>query len=112
MKTDGQHVICDLWLVESVSQKEVLRVLTSAISKGGLNVVGEAYKDFGGDAFTVAFILSESHFSAHYFPERNYIAIDCFTCGDEGNPISAVAYVVKELNAQETSIKVIKRGMK
>tara|TARA_R110000751_G_scaffold296271_1_gene405435 strand:+ start:558 stop:896 length:339 start_codon:yes stop_codon:yes gene_type:complete len=112
MKTDGQHVICDLWLLESVSQKEAMRVLNSAVDKNGLNVVGEAFKDFGGESFTVAYVLSESHLTAHYFPERNYIAIDCFTCGGEGDPLSAVATVVKELGANEAVIKVMQRGVK
>ena len=68
MKTKGKHVICDLWLLESPSQKKAMEVLNTAIEKSGLNVVGKAFKDFGDEAFTVAFVLSESHFSAHYFP--------------------------------------------
>jgi hypothetical protein len=32
-------------------------------------------------AFTSLFLLSESHLSFHSWPEYNFIAIDCFTCG-------------------------------
>jgi S-adenosylmethionine decarboxylase proenzyme len=33
-------------------------------------------------AFTALYLLSESHLSIHTWPERNYIAIDIFTCGN------------------------------
>ena len=89
-----------------------MEVLNTAIEKSGINVVGKAFKDFGDEAFTVAFVLSESHFSAHYFPERNYMAIDCFTCGNEGNPIAAVAHIVNKLCTYESKIRVIERGVK
>jgi S-adenosylmethionine decarboxylase proenzyme len=31
-------------------------------------------------AFTALYLLSESHLSIHTWPEKNYIAIDIFTC--------------------------------
>jgi len=33
-------------------------------------------------AFTALYLLSESHLSIHTWPERDYIAIDIFTCGN------------------------------
>jgi spermidine synthase len=33
-------------------------------------------------AFTSMFLLSESHISFHSWPERGYIAVDVFTCGN------------------------------
>ena len=33
-------------------------------------------------AFTALYLLSESHLSIHTWPEKNYIAIDIFTCGN------------------------------
>lgn len=33
-------------------------------------------------AFTALYLLSESHLSIHTWPEKNYIAVDIFTCGN------------------------------
>jgi len=33
-------------------------------------------------AFTALYLLSESHLSIHTWPEKKYIAIDIFTCGN------------------------------
>jgi S-adenosylmethionine decarboxylase proenzyme len=33
-------------------------------------------------AFTALYLLSESHLSIHTWPEKNFIAIDIFTCGN------------------------------
>jgi len=33
-------------------------------------------------AFTALYLLSESHLSIHTWPEKGYIAIDIFTCGN------------------------------
>jgi len=33
-------------------------------------------------AFTALYLLSESHLSIHTWPEKRYIAIDIFTCGN------------------------------
>jgi S-adenosylmethionine decarboxylase len=41
------------------------------------------WHDFHRDgAFTALYLLAESHMSIHTWPERGYVAIDLFTCGD------------------------------
>jgi S-adenosylmethionine decarboxylase proenzyme len=44
------------------------------------NLVIENVKIEG--AFTALYLLSESHLSIHTWPEKDFIAIDIFTCGD------------------------------
>ena len=45
-----------------------------------LNTSWHSFNDKG--AFTVLYLLSESHLSIHTWPEHKYIALDVFTCGN------------------------------
>ena len=110
MKTDGQHVIADIWLNESQTMGVIIDAAKGALKKGGMTVVGEARHEFGGEAVTAVWILAESHFSLHYFPERLYIALDCFTCGDEGQPLVSVASMCESIGAASADIRLLKRG--
>lgn len=42
----------------------------------------------GGGGVTGLYLLSESHLSYHTYPERQYISIDVYTCGNENNSIN------------------------
>lgn len=57
-----------------------------------LNIVGEAFHDFGNASNTSisnsgVYLLSTSHFAWHTFPECGYIHINLSTCGPFVEPI-------------------------
>jgi len=50
-----------------------------------LNTSWHNFNDKG--AFTVLYLLSESHLSIHTWPEHKYIALDVFTCGNSNTQL-------------------------
>jgi hypothetical protein len=54
------------------------------------------------------------NFSCHEYPENNYITVDCYTCGEEGDPLAAINHLIKTLEdlvgVEKQSVKFFKRG--
>jgi len=112
MRTEGQHVLADVWLNEQQGKtcNEVQELVAQALKKSGMNVLGYKLHDFGDGAVTGVWLLAESHFSIHTFPERNYISIDCYTCGQEGDPLGCVATLLRALDVKDAKMRVLQRG--
>lgn len=111
MHTSGKHVIADLWLAETLPMVSVVGAAKEAIKRGGLTVVADVLHEFGGEAFTAVWVLAESHFSIHYFPERRYVAVDCYACGGEGSPMDVIAALGVSVGVETSSIKQLLRGV-
>ena len=60
-------------------------------------------------AFTALYLLGESHLSIHTWPERNFIAIDIFTCG-ECDVHSVAERISDYFEAKEKNITTLSRG--
>ena len=74
----------------------------------GLNIIGESYHIFkktGG--ITYCFILSQSHFVVHTWPEERKIFFDLFTCDKELDEKKCLDAISKEFKGK---VKEIKRG--
>lgn len=85
----GKHLIAD---IRNISNFEMLNtvdgikpLMEKIIEEINLNVVGEAHKQFEPIGATCLYLLSESHLSAHSYPELRYLAIDLYHCSDEIN---------------------------
>lgn len=54
------------------------------------------------------------NFSLHEYPENNYITVDCYTCGEEGDPLAAINNLIKTLDdlvgIEDKDVKFFKRG--
>lgn len=110
MNNAGKHILADIYLNEIILEKDLIKLCLNAIKESSMTVLKTAKHNFGGNAFTFMALLAESHFSVHTFPESNYISIDCYTCGNEGNPIDAINYITAKLDIKSFSIKMIERG--
>lgn len=111
MKTDGCHVVADVTLAEYFfTCDNIIQRVEAALAKSGMTILGKATHDFGGGGFTGVWLLAESHFSIHTFPERNFISIDCYTCGNNGKPLVCVAAFIDEIEVQDAKMRILHRG--
>jgi len=111
MQTKGQHVIADIWLNEyPATGQQLADAVDVALEHSGMHVVGDKLHWFDDLAFTGVWLLSESHFSLHTFPERNFVSVDCYTCGNEGQPLEAVNKLMGALDIQRAQLQVLQRG--
>lgn len=118
----GKHVLCDIKLHKNPSNDELIDFIEESIKESNMNIVNRKIKMFDGfqgdnnildgvpDGMTALWILSESHFSVHTYPESKYITVDCYTCGTEGNPESAIKHLLNKLDVENNVTQLIQRG--
>jgi S-adenosylmethionine decarboxylase len=106
----GTHVIADIHTIEFPESDKLKILCADALKISNMSVLSTQIHDFSDTAFTGLFLLAESHFSIHTFPECGYISLDCYTCGDGGKPLLAISHIVERLKVRETSIKIIERA--
>ena len=65
--------------------KTMLKIMESAIDNSAAKRVHSHIEIFDGvtspPGFAAVILLDESHFSAHCYSDKGWLAIDCFTCG-------------------------------
>lgn len=110
MNNKGQHVVLDAYFQHPVTDLDVERACDQAIHQSNMTVISQVKKQFSPKGMTAVWLLAESHFSVHTFPEQNYISVDCYTCGDEGNPMAAIDSLVRKLKPITANIQVLDRG--
>ncbi|PFA60757.1 MULTISPECIES: adenosylmethionine decarboxylase [Bacillus] len=112
--TFGRHIIVDLWGVDFPLLNDIHFLehhLVSAADYSGATVLSVNKKKFQPYGVTVLVLLSESHLSIHTYPEKNFAAIDCYTCGTTVEPQIAIDYIVNILKPKEIHIKKLIRGI-
>lgn len=110
MQIHGRNVFLDVYLHEFPPVDALIDAIDGSLAAGKLNVVERKMVPFGEErAFTLVYVLQESHFVVHTFPERLLLSVDCYTCGKEGNPIMAVAHVLSCLDVREANIRMFSR---
>ncbi|MBC7131415.1 adenosylmethionine decarboxylase [Candidatus Bathyarchaeota archaeon] len=110
----GIHIIAEFRGVDpgKISRVEILRpILDSVIAKSGLHVLSSSFHQFQPHGVSAIYLLSESHFSIHTWPEYGYVALDIFTCGDDGPALKAFQLLLEELRPETFEKRVIRRDV-
>ena len=94
----GKHIILDLYdvnneILQSINTSTLYifnNFIEHILKTANIHLLSKNihFFDFNHEnkkidgAFTALYLLSESHLSIHTWPEKRYIAIDIFTCGN------------------------------
>jgi len=77
-------MICELKNIKNDltlnSLSEIRTILDIICHTYDFNVLGRMEHSFTPIGHTLIYLLSESHISVHTFPEKQYIAMDIYTC--------------------------------
>ncbi|MGM0881761.1 MAG: adenosylmethionine decarboxylase [Bacillota bacterium] len=113
--TYGRHIALDLWGVDFSVLDDVdflKEVMIDAAVKSQADVLSVTYKKFEPNGCTILILVSESHLSIHTYPEEEFAAIDCYTCGEKVDPQIAIDYIIDRLNPKKKYVKKLIRGVK
>lgn len=111
--TKGQHVIADLWGVDTDlldNMDYMKRLGKSAIQKAGATLVDVVQKQFEPSGVTLLFLLEESHLSFHTYPTAQYTSLDFYVCGNADANV-AVDYIIKHLDPLHVNRHELQRGV-
>ena len=107
----GLHLLVDFWGASHMT--DTLAIETAfrhAVSASGATILTIHLHEFGvGAGITGVAVLAESHMSIHTWPERDYMAIDIFMCGD-ANIDAALSSLEKSFTPARQQVKRCLRG--
>lgn len=112
-ETRGVHIMLDVYGVDFDLLNDINWMrnrMEEAILSCGATIESVQEKKFSPQGLSILFLLSESHFSIHSYPEHGYASYDIYTCGSL-DPTLAMAYMVQELSPEDYHIKKVIRGV-
>lgn len=89
--------------------KRLIEIVEKCINNCKLNVLNQSKHEFSPHGLTVLYMLSESHFSMHTWPEKNLIRIDLFTCSNSNICTQGVECLKKEFKDCDVIVRKIMR---
>jgi S-adenosylmethionine decarboxylase len=114
--SSGKHLICDIKNIKNhnlLNSLEGLKDMFDHICKiYDFNILNKAEYKFTPQGITIIYMLSESHISIHTFPEKNYAAMDIYTCREYPNNdvyIEIQEYLKKMFESSEDKFTIIER---
>ena len=108
----GVHLIANVYDVNVSFLEKMdanLPCLENIVNKLDLHVVSKTGFQFEPVGYTYAFVLSESHFTIHTYPEYNSCYIDIFCCNKDFNSEDAIELLSNTFNTTHISYQTIKR---
>lgn len=115
----GIHILLDgknTWInFSDIDIDATKKYLSSCILESGMSILWELFYDFKEPkwAFTGIFLLGESHFSLHTFPEDRYITVDLYTCNMtrdfSENAMTIITKIIEHFEIQNPLIRTIQR---
>jgi len=113
MNALGTHVLAEMKVCNSniLKDADVLKnIMVDAAHYANAMVVETMFQPNNRDGFDAIVVISESHLAMYTCPHENYVAVDAFTCGDKCNPMDAVEFIQKKLQAEIISYRHLPRG--
>ena len=110
-KYAGIHLIVEFWggkIIEDAEKIKDLLIKTAEVSHN--TPLDVKIHKFDPQGITGFILLAESHISIHTWPERDYVAIDIFSCGRDSQPYEGLKYLEQEFQPKKTKVQEIKRG--
>lgn len=109
----GVHLLMNIYDIPDIDILKDLSkgrpILDDIVRELKLTVVSQTGYQFEPMGYTYAYVLSESHFTIHTYPEYRSCYIDIFCCNPEFNCVYANNYIKNMFNTTNGSYQVIHR---
>lgn len=111
----GHHIIAELFFSDSrdLERIETLKpIFEKAVKESGLTKLNSRYHQFHPYGVTGFILLSESHIAFHTWPEKGYVSLDIYTCGDKEKGEKAFEIIKKFIKPSHVVHSELERGRK
>ncbi len=108
----GRQLAVELWDCECQPDDadEIRHWLRRAADKARATLIDIQVHRFNPHGMSAVAMLAESHIAIHTWPERGYVALDVFTCGEDVSPEGAVEVLCEIFRPRRTTVIEIRRG--
>ena len=112
-KSVGVHYIVDIDDIQTdliTNNKRLIEICDEALKLGEMTILKKLIHHFEPHGLTLLYLLSESHFSVHTWPEYHKIRLDFFSCETNENKCNAVVEHLKhQMDCKNMKINKLKR---
>lgn len=108
----GIHILAELFNCEFnlLNDLELIKTyMIKSCEETNLTIVNNIFHKFQPIGVTGVLVLSESHFSIHTWPEKQFCAVDIFTCSKENNPLDTILYFKNLLMCEKINMRRVVR---
>ena len=109
----GRHLIVEFYgcppeIIDNIRFLE--ETLVESVRKAEGKIIGKIFHKFSPQGVTGIIAIAESHVSIHTWPEKNYMALDVFTCGNRVDPWKIYKLVAEKVKHENVKVIELKRG--
>jgi hypothetical protein len=104
-----KHLIGHLEGVKITTVAQLEACMDRVANECRFSVVGRSFHQFVPFGATGVLVLSESHFSAHTYPEHGIVYVDVFCCSPSFDPGACAASIAENFGARSFEYDVITR---
>jgi S-adenosylmethionine/arginine decarboxylase-like enzyme len=108
MDTRSQHLIFDAVCERDLTDLDIEHI--KRVIEKNLTVIKKVEHKFTPHGETIVFILSESHFTIHTYPENKYISMDIYVCNMETNLQKIIDEVCLQVPFEKIDSRILERG--
>lgn len=108
MNPEAQHLLLDMWFDGDAD--EMAWKIANWVDHN-LSVMERTWYRFSPHGLTLAYVLSESHFTAHTYPEHGYITMDIYLCSDKWDLAEVTKDILEIVKPKKYKTQIIKRGI-
>lgn len=109
----GIHLLVNVYNVPDTVYLEYLvqgrPLLDELIRRINLHVMSHTGHQFAPIGYSYAYVLSNSHFTIHTYPEHRSCYIDIFCCHPDFNPLHAIDTITHLFRTQNIQYRLIER---
>jgi S-adenosylmethionine decarboxylase proenzyme len=109
----GVHVIVNVYNIPNIDDIRLLEnglpILDEIVSGLDLHVVARSGFQFTPIGYSYAYVLSESHFTIHTYPEHRSCYIDIFCCNAAFNAHRAIQLIRDKFNSNDVRTQIMVR---
>lgn len=107
----GRHVLAEFDAKNLTLTADSLQsMMARAAEHAGATILGQHFFATDEGGVSGAIVIAESHLIAH-LSKDGYLAIDIYTCGQRVAPMTALAFVEKELGIKPYDVTELNRGV-
>ena len=109
----GHHVLIDCYGCRGALLADLAALrgaLARAAAAFGLTVIAEEFHQYLPQGLSGVLILAESHLAVHTWPERDFAAVDLFTCGACPDAARLADFMKSAFDADRVECRTLERG--
>ena len=110
----GLHILMEFHECEP-QRLDDLTLLKTTMSEAaiasGATIIKSVFHQFSPQGVTGVVVVAESHLAIHTWPERNYAAVDYFTCNENMDYKKVFNIIAEVIGSKTNNYKCIERGV-